>query len=138
MTPEAALTKLSYVLGKSQWDIKTKREMLQRNLRGELTKVVPKPQNIFGPNRDVLSPDFSFDSVLGNVVKKDAVNQIVQIVANSLGLRSPEEVEGIKGVLAPSLSCALVAQCSQMKDPSNNYLANLDSLFGTSVSPSRI
>ncbi|PSN33687.1 hypothetical protein C0J52_20898 [Blattella germanica] len=37
MTPEAALTKLSYVLSKTEWDIETKRKMMQKNIRGELT-----------------------------------------------------------------------------------------------------
>ncbi|PNF24025.1 L-asparaginase [Cryptotermes secundus] len=37
MTPEAALTKLSYVLSKTDWDLNTKRELMQRNLRGELS-----------------------------------------------------------------------------------------------------
>ncbi|VDN31396.1 unnamed protein product [Gongylonema pulchrum] len=37
MTVEAALTKLSYVLGKDEWDLPTKRKMMQRNIRGEMT-----------------------------------------------------------------------------------------------------
>uniref|UniRef100_A0A915K1P0 asparaginase n=1 Tax=Romanomermis culicivorax TaxID=13658 RepID=A0A915K1P0_ROMCU len=37
MTPEAALTKLAYVLGKSEWDLYTKKKMMGKNLRGELT-----------------------------------------------------------------------------------------------------
>lgn len=37
MTPEAALTKLSYVLSRSEWDITEKRAMVMTNLRGELT-----------------------------------------------------------------------------------------------------
>lgn len=37
MTPEAALTKLSYVLSKSDWNLHQKREMMETNLRGELT-----------------------------------------------------------------------------------------------------
>ncbi|XP_011305396.1 L-asparaginase isoform X2 [Fopius arisanus] len=37
MTPEAALTKLSYVLSKTNWDIQEKRKMMETNLRGELT-----------------------------------------------------------------------------------------------------
>ncbi|XP_074104169.1 L-asparaginase isoform X2 [Cotesia typhae] len=37
MTPEAALTKLAYVLSKTEWDIVTKRRMMETNLRGEIT-----------------------------------------------------------------------------------------------------
>uniref|UniRef100_A0A915CJA0 asparaginase n=4 Tax=Ascarididae TaxID=6250 RepID=A0A915CJA0_PARUN len=37
MTAEAALTKLAYVLGKDEWDLPTKRKMIQRNIRGEMT-----------------------------------------------------------------------------------------------------
>ncbi|XP_034938412.1 L-asparaginase 1-like [Chelonus insularis] len=37
LTPEAALTKLAYVLSKTEWDIWTKRKMMKTNLRGELT-----------------------------------------------------------------------------------------------------
>ncbi|XP_029055765.1 L-asparaginase isoform X2 [Osmia bicornis bicornis] len=37
MTPEAALTKLAYVLSKNEWDNETKLQMMQTNLRGELT-----------------------------------------------------------------------------------------------------
>lgn len=37
MTPEAALTKLSYVLSKREWTLEEKKKMLQADLRGELT-----------------------------------------------------------------------------------------------------
>uniref|UniRef100_A0A0K0FVB3 asparaginase n=1 Tax=Strongyloides venezuelensis TaxID=75913 RepID=A0A0K0FVB3_STRVS len=37
MTAEAALTKLSYVLSKKEWDLSTKRRKMERNLRGEIT-----------------------------------------------------------------------------------------------------
>lgn len=37
MTPEAALAKLSYVLGKDEWNIETKRNIMMSNLRGELS-----------------------------------------------------------------------------------------------------
>lgn len=37
MTTEAALAKLSYILGKTEWDLEKKRQMVLRNLRGELT-----------------------------------------------------------------------------------------------------
>lgn len=46
MTPEAALTKLAYVLSKSEWDVNTKRQMMQSCLRGELT--VARLQNANG------------------------------------------------------------------------------------------
>nr|XP_034325228.1 L-asparaginase isoform X1 [Crassostrea gigas] len=39
MTPEAALTKLSYVLSKETWALDKKRMILKRNLRGEMTVV---------------------------------------------------------------------------------------------------
>lgn len=41
MTPEAALTKLAYVLSKSEWSTEKKRQMIQTNLRGELTSNKP-------------------------------------------------------------------------------------------------
>ncbi|KAK7603806.1 hypothetical protein V9T40_003805 [Parthenolecanium corni] len=37
LTSEAALSKLSYVLAKSDWDLNTKKIMLCKNLRGEMT-----------------------------------------------------------------------------------------------------
>ncbi|KAG8222017.1 hypothetical protein J437_LFUL002778 [Ladona fulva] len=48
MTPEAALTKLSYVLSKDEWDLATKRKMLGINLRGELTVTAPTPSLMQG------------------------------------------------------------------------------------------
>uniref|UniRef100_A0A0N4Z4L7 asparaginase n=1 Tax=Parastrongyloides trichosuri TaxID=131310 RepID=A0A0N4Z4L7_PARTI len=37
MTAEAALTKLAYVLSKDDWDLRTKRRKMEKNLRGEIT-----------------------------------------------------------------------------------------------------
>ncbi|MFH4975166.1 hypothetical protein AB6A40_001875 [Gnathostoma spinigerum] len=42
MTTEAALIKLSYVLGKDEWDLPMKRKMMQRNIRGEMTISTPE------------------------------------------------------------------------------------------------
>ena len=39
LTPEAALTKLSYVLSKQEWDDQTKRKKMQTNLVGEMTVI---------------------------------------------------------------------------------------------------
>jgi hypothetical protein len=36
-TPETALTKLSYVIGKDDWNLEIKKQMMQNNLRGELS-----------------------------------------------------------------------------------------------------
>lgn len=37
LTTEAALVKLSYVLGHEDWDLATKKAMVAKNLRGEMT-----------------------------------------------------------------------------------------------------
>jgi lysophospholipase len=39
MTAEAALTKRCFILGRTDWSLEKKREIVQCNLRGELTKV---------------------------------------------------------------------------------------------------
>jgi hypothetical protein len=133
MTPEVALTKLSYVLGRNDWDIETKREMLQKNLRGELTKLTPRPRQLFSTHN--FPKDATYDDHgIPNTIGTDAMNQIVHIVANSLGLWCAEEIEGIKKILAPSLSCALVTQRSKKNDTDEAYLSNLEAMFGTSVS----
>lgn len=52
MTTEAALIKLSYVLGHDDWDLETKRKMMGKNLRGELTVVHPEHDNINDIGKD--------------------------------------------------------------------------------------
>ncbi|CAG7835831.1 unnamed protein product, partial [Allacma fusca] len=135
MTPEAALTKLSYVLGRSDWNLEKKREMVQCNIRGELTRVTraaPSHHLLATAKKELVQGEST--PAIGNgatdkgIGSLDVVDRIVRMVAGSLKMHAPEEVEGIRRILAPSLSCALVAQACE----SDYHLQNLDSLFGKS------
>ncbi|KAG5283882.1 hypothetical protein AALO_G00020600 [Alosa alosa] len=81
MTPEAALSKLSYVLAKdiSQLD---KKKMLSRNLRGEMIA-------------DLRGAKLSLRD-----------SRFIQVIAKSLRISCKEELEGIRDALNPSLACA--------------------------------
>ncbi|XP_059474884.1 L-asparaginase 1 [Neocloeon triangulifer] len=83
MTPEAGLTKLAYVLSKSEWDVETKRQMMQSCLRGELT--VPRSQSYNGcENRDgedEFGKDLMAARLCAAVVKKD-VARVEEILEN--------------------------------------------------------
>ncbi|XP_037812456.1 L-asparaginase [Lucilia sericata] len=81
MTPEAALTKLSYVLGKSEWPLDIKKQMIQSNLRGELTSTS-------GPKME------EYD--------------LVDAVARSLHLSSPQELSQLGATLFPAMMNAAV------------------------------
>ena len=87
LTPEAALMKLSYVLGKTEWDIDKKRAMLQRSLRGELHGV------------DAFS---------------DGIDdrKILQRVVNALGYNfaSPSDLDRMVHSLYPSLLCMMAKE----------------------------
>lgn len=140
MTPESALCKLSYVLGRNDWDIEKKRDMLITSLRGELTKIPTKPAQFVGSNHGsyVSTPNGEYYQNLAenpNLAQQfglDTVQTIVKVVANKFGMSTPDEVEGIKRLLAPSLSCALVAQCTKMDYSDEAYEKNLDEIFGNS------
>ncbi|KAJ7406642.1 60 kDa lysophospholipase [Willisornis vidua] len=81
MTPEAALTKLSYTLSKgNSWE--EKKQMLSENLRGEMT-VVPTGAKI--SLRD---------------------SKFIQVIAKSLSTSSKEELEAVRDALIPTLACA--------------------------------
>jgi 60kDa lysophospholipase len=69
MTPEAALAKLSYVLSKDEWNLETKKIMMQNNLRGELTN-----------EKGAELQDFD----------------LVDAVARSLHLSTPKELEQVE------------------------------------------
>uniref|UniRef100_A0A1B0CBT9 asparaginase n=2 Tax=Lutzomyia longipalpis TaxID=7200 RepID=A0A1B0CBT9_LUTLO len=76
MTPEAALTKLAYCLGKEEWSLEEKKKMMQRNLRGELTAGK--------------SPEMQeFD--------------LIDAVARSLHLSTPHELSQLGATLFPAM-----------------------------------
>lgn len=86
MTPEAALTKLCYVLGKTELSLNEKQELIRNNIRGELTVAHTREQ-------------FSL---------KD--NSFIAAVASSLQISSSKEMKFIRQALLPVLmSCATSA-----------------------------
>ncbi|XP_063058373.1 60 kDa lysophospholipase-like [Engraulis encrasicolus] len=80
MTPEAALTKLSYVLAMEKISLEDKKKLLIDNLRGELT--VPK------------SSLHLSDSLF------------IQSIAKALSLSCKEELLAVRDALNPTLACA--------------------------------
>lgn len=102
MTPEAALTKLSYVISKEEWNLETKKTMMQNNLRGELT-------NGKGPELQ------DYD--------------LVDAVARSLHLSTPKELEQLGAVLFPAMVNASVVNGDIAKiDMLKSYGANLSAV----------
>ncbi|XP_012226364.2 L-asparaginase 1 [Linepithema humile] len=88
MTPEAALTKLAYVLSKREWDTETKRQMMQTNLRGELTAGRPPTMQDW---------------------------DLVEAVARSLRLSSAAELQELGSILFPAMLNAAVIRRDIMK-----------------------
>ncbi|XP_011861539.1 PREDICTED: L-asparaginase isoform X2 [Vollenhovia emeryi] len=86
MTPEAALTKLAYVLSKYDWDTETKRQIMQTNLRGELTAGQPPTIQDW---------------------------DLVEAVARSLRLSSVAELQELGSILFPAMLNAAGADISQ-------------------------
>nr|XP_056707226.1 60 kDa lysophospholipase [Euleptes europaea] len=81
MTPEAALAKLSYVLGKPQLNLAEKRKMLNENLRGEIT-VIP---------------------IGTRITLRDS--KFIQGIAKYLYISCKEELEAVRDALTPALAC---------------------------------
>ena len=93
LTPEAALTKLAYVLSKDEWDIDTKRQMMNTNIAGEMTVLKFKED----------------ESKKANALVADNEGvTLIEAVAKALHITSSEEMEGLTEVLLPSIMCAAV------------------------------
>lgn len=82
MTPEAALSKLSYVLAKKDTELETKKKMMAQNLRGEM----------------------SADLAGAKLCLSDS--RFIQVIAKSLSISCKEELEAIRDALTPLLACA--------------------------------
>ncbi|XP_068607991.1 60 kDa lysophospholipase [Brachionichthys hirsutus] len=82
MTPEAALSKLSYVLAKKDLDLAAKKKMMAENLRGEM----------------------SSDLAGAKICLSDS--RFIQAIAKSLSISCKEELEAIRDALTAPLACA--------------------------------
>nr|XP_033808475.1 60 kDa lysophospholipase isoform X2 [Geotrypetes seraphini] len=82
MTPEAALAKLSYILGKSELDSQEKKKMLSENLRGEMKATYTGSKISLGDSK------------------------FIQAVAQCLNISCKEDLEVIRDTLTPVLACA--------------------------------
>ncbi|XP_064556304.1 L-asparaginase [Drosophila montana] len=102
MTPEAALTKLAYVIGKTDWSLDVKKQMMQANLRGELTSVAAHTMKDY---------------------------DLVDAVARSLHLSSPQELDQLGATLFPAMINAAVYEGDLKK--LNNLKAYGADLSGT-------
>ncbi|CAG0924957.1 unnamed protein product, partial [Notodromas monacha] len=81
MTPEAALSKLSYVLSKNEWNQEMKLQKLTENLRGELTVLERMDSNS----------------------KNDM--DLINALSKALKFSSSKEIEELKEFLFPCLLC---------------------------------
>ncbi|XP_073683454.1 60 kDa lysophospholipase-like [Garra rufa] len=82
MTPEAALSKLSYVLAKQDLSLEEKKRNMSRNLRGEMVA-------------DLEGAKFSLSD-----------SRFIQIIAKTLSIGCKEELEAIRDAIMPILVCA--------------------------------
>ncbi|XP_036006352.1 60 kDa lysophospholipase isoform X1 [Fundulus heteroclitus] len=82
MTPEAALSKLCYVLAMKELTLDAQKKMMAQNLRGE------KSADLEGAKLCLSDSKF------------------IQVIAKSLSVSCKEELEAIRDALTPSLACA--------------------------------
>jgi len=99
ITPEAALTKLSYVLSKDNWDINQKRRAMDFSMRGEMTVQF-----------EAVNP-----ATLEIQNNKAHKLELIEQVARAMNLSSGEEMDSLKQVLFPSLLCSVVYLGDQQK-----------------------
>lgn len=81
LTPEAALSKLAYILSKDEWSMEMKRSMMECSLRGEMTS-----------SKTLYMQDFD----------------LVDAVARSLHLSTPDELSQLGATLFPAMVNAAV------------------------------
>ncbi|CAG2169507.1 unnamed protein product, partial [Oppiella nova] len=83
MTPEACLTKLSYVLSKQEWDLKHKRKIIETNLCGEMSSYL----------------DTKYEDI-----------ELIRGIAQSLRVSTSQEMSALRNALYPAIVCAIAAK----------------------------
>ncbi len=113
LSNKAALTKLSYVLSKSEWSLEEKRQKMMTNTNGEMTVLQRAGEE------DLASASPS--------AAKGTDLKLVQAVAKSLSMQTFEELKGAEEVLLPSILCSAAFQGSvdSLEAMSQNHGADL-------------
>ena len=93
ITPEAALTKLSYVLSKDNWDHVMKRRAMEFCIRGEMTAML---ENVNPATQEIMDN------------KKHRL-ELIEEVVKAMNLTTGEEMDNLKSVLFPSLLCSVAS-----------------------------
>ncbi|KAI8802797.1 asparaginase-domain-containing protein [Cladochytrium replicatum] len=103
MTPECALTKLSYLLSKS-YPVDECRDIMRRNLRGELT--VPTRRQRFTYQHSTGPLVNAVMSILGGSSSPGvSVPNIIERTPSSFGSLPKEDVVGLERTMVPMMLC---------------------------------
>uniref|UniRef100_A0A3Q3VKH0 asparaginase n=1 Tax=Mola mola TaxID=94237 RepID=A0A3Q3VKH0_MOLML len=81
MTPEAALSKLSYVLAKRDLDLDARKKLMSQNLRGEMSSDLAGTRLCLSKSR------------------------FIQVIAKCLNISCKEELEAVRDAFTPPLAC---------------------------------